>query len=71
ADRDSDKIAKYNVYCGSGVREYWMVDPEEQTVEVYEDESNFLKFTNKYTARDVVKVNALDNCSIDFSKVFR
>ena len=65
-----DRMVKYNLYQRAGVREYWMVDPALQTVQVGILEGNVYKIHGVYTAQDIVKVNVLDGCFIELSKVF-
>lgn len=65
-----DKFTKINLYQRAGVREYWIVSPEEKTVQV------FLLEDGRYTVKDFgadkdrLKVNILDDCFIELSKVF-
>ena len=65
-----DRMVKYNLDQRAGVREYWMVDPALQTVQVGILEGNVYKIHGVYTAQDIVKVNVLDGCFIELSKVF-
>ncbi len=69
-DRNYDKIAKFNIFCDTQAREYWVIDPEDQTTEVYLKEDDFLSFKEKFTATDIVPVSIFDDCCIDFNKVF-
>lgn len=71
SNKRHDKITKLNLYERAGVREYWIVDPQDQTVVVYLlNENNSLKATELYTAKDIAKVTVLNGCEIDLSKVF-
>ena len=65
-----DRMVKYNLYQRAGVREYWMVDPALQTVQVGILEGNIYKIHGVYTPQDIVKINVLDGCFIELSKVF-
>lgn len=66
-----DRITKYNLYQRAGVREYWIVEPETQTVHVFlRNESGILLPHESYGRKDVAKVNALDGCFVELSKVF-
>lgn len=43
-----DKIKKFNLYQRHGVREYWMIDPHEQYVEVYRLEGEHFVLPGTY-----------------------
>lgn len=65
-----DRLVKYNLYWRAGVREYWLVDPVGKWVQVFLLENGvFVQKTVGYEG-DAVKVNILDDCTIDFGKVF-
>ncbi len=66
-----DRLVKLNLYQRAGVREYWIVDPENQSVMVFLPDSNgSFKLHEDYNRKDVAKVNVLDGCFIELSKVF-
>ena len=65
-----DMVQKYRLYQHSGVREYWIADPEKKLLMV-----NVLR-DGKYTGSmyfeddDAVPVSVLDGCSINLSEAF-
>jgi len=65
-----DRFTKFNLYQRAGVREYWIVDPMGKTVQV------FVLEDGRYTAKDFgascdrLRVNVLEDCTIDLSQVF-
>lgn len=66
-----DRFVKYNLYQRAKVREYWIVDPTEKTVEVFLlDENGYLKLSEMYNAADTAKITVLDDCPIDLNTVF-
>ena len=66
-----DRITKYNLYQRAGVREYWIVEPEAQTVQVFLCNENGLLLPHEsYGRGDVARVNVLEGCFIDLGKVF-
>ena len=66
-----DRITKYNLYQRAGVREYWIVEPETQTVQVFlQNENGLLLPHESYGRDDVAKVNALNGCFIELCRVF-
>lgn len=65
-----DRLVKLGLYQRAGVREYWVVSPEEQTVQVFLYKDGSLLPHEVYSREDVAKVNVLDGCFIELSKVF-
>lgn len=71
SNKRHDRIVKHNLYQRAGVREYWIVDPEAKTVDVYLlDENGFLKPTELFGANDDAKITVLYDCPIDLNTVF-
>lgn len=60
-----DYIRKLNLYADAGVREYWIVNPIEQSIFVYHLEKDNFK-AKSYTFQDKIKVNIYDDLWIDF-----
>lgn len=66
-----DRLVKLGLYQRAGVREYWIVDPENKAVQVFlQDSGGVLQLHEVYSRDDVAKVNALNGCFIELSKVF-
>ena len=66
-----DYIRKLYYYNNYGVREYWIVDPENKAVQVFlQDGGGSLKIHEDYGREDVAKVNVLSGCFVELSKVF-
>ena len=66
-----DRLVKLSLYQRAGVREYWIVNPEDQTVQVMLlDDGGVLQLHEVYDRQSVAKVNVLDGCFIELSKVF-
>lgn len=63
-----DYVRKLNLYMNAGVREYWIVNPIDQSVYVYFLEEN--KFDTKpYTFQDKIKVNIYEDLWISFEEL--
>ncbi len=66
-----DRLVKLNLYQRAGVREYWIVDPENRSVMVFlPDRNGSFRLHEDYGREDVAKVSALDGCFIELNKVF-
>lgn len=63
-----DFIYKLNLYANAGVREYWIVNPLNNTLFVYHLENDDFK-VSAYTFQDKVKVNIYDDFWIDFKEL--
>ena len=65
-----DRFTKFNLYQRAGVQEYWIIDLADKSVQV------FVLEDGRYTAKDfgasgdTVRVNVLEDCTIDLSQVF-
>jgi Uma2 family endonuclease len=65
----TDKITKFNQYLNAGVREYWIVDPNDKTVAAHVLING--KYTTTYYGSDsAVPVHVLEGCVIDLEAVF-
>lgn len=64
--RRMDYLVKLFKYRTSGVREYWIVDPEKNRILIYNFEA---EDTGDFTFEETVKVGIYDDLSIDFSKL--
>ena len=71
SNRMREQAYKYELYQKYGVREYWVIDPEEKALCVYlRNDKGQLAIQDFYGASDTVKVNILDDCQIDLSPIF-
>ena len=65
-----DRFTKFNLYQRAGVREYWIIDPRDKSVQVFVLEDGRYTAKDFGTAGDKPKVNVLEDCTIDLAKVF-
>lgn len=66
--RKKDMTVKLNKYVNAGVREYWMVDLEKDSIIVYDIENDMT--ISIYTFEDKVPVKIFDDqCLIDFKGI--
>ena len=68
--RRHDRLVKLGLYQRAGVREYWIVDPDNGSVQVLTLTDGLLLHHEDYGREDIAKVNVLDGCFIELSKVF-
>jgi len=66
-----DKVIKFNRYQRAGVKEYWIVDPSNQTIDVYCLESGTFAHRGIYFKDDCISVHLFEDLSIDLANVFR
>jgi Uma2 family endonuclease len=65
-----DRIVKFQRYRKAGVREYWIVDPEEQSLVVYVLKNNEY-VASTYEDTDTVRLAVLPGCAIDLAGIFK
>lgn len=61
-----DYITKLGLYHDAGVREYWIVDPQNKNIYVYNMEAETF-ILNAYSFHETVNAGIYDDLSIDFS----
>lgn len=67
--RKKDMVTKLNKYMNAGVREYWMIDPDQKRVLVYDFEAENYPMIYGFEAK--VPVAIWDGeCEIDFAEVY-
>lgn len=69
--RRHDRLVKLDLYQRAGVREYWIVDPEYRSVQVFtRDGTGLLRPLEDYSRGDIAQVNVLEGCTINLAQVF-
>lgn len=61
-----DYITKLNLYNDAGVREYWIVEPKNKTVYVYDMDGGELPLKT-YSFQDAIKAGIFEDLTINFS----
>lgn len=64
-----DSVTKYYLYKNSGIREYWIVDPELRTIAVHIFETGRYNVA-AYDEMEKLSVYVLDNCEIFLKDIF-
>ncbi len=65
-----DRFTKFSLYQRAGVREYWIVDPENKFVQSFWLEDGRYAVKEFGAAGDKMCVNVLEDCVIDLSEIF-
>lgn len=68
--RRMDLSVKFRLYQRAGVREYWILDPDTKTVQVFRIEDGRYDAPDVYTAGAVVPSGIWDGFGIDLTTVF-
>lgn len=67
-----DTVEKFNLYERAGVKEYWIVRPEEKTVMVFTlGEDKKYGRPQMYSGDNEVKVRIFDDLTIDLKMIFK
>ena len=69
SNRRHDLLVKHRLYQRAGVREYWIVDPEKNVVQVHQLEDGHYGAAEVYLTGNV-PVSLWDDFSVDLTRVF-
>ncbi len=61
---------KFDLYEESGVKEYWIIEPKNNTVEVFVLENDEYKRIKAYVQDDVIACHTINDLEIDLKEVF-
>ena len=70
SNQTHDRIRKYSTYMEFGINEYWMVNPELKTVEVYVLEEDEYKQAAIYKGADCAVSESFDKLEIHLEEIF-
>lgn len=62
---------KYRLYEENGVREYWIVHPNDQTIAIFELKDDRYQLRKLYSSEEEVSVSIFPDLVMDLQKVFR
>ena len=65
-----DRWKKYLLYEKVGVKEYWLVDPVNESVEMHLLIDGYYEFQGVFTKEDTVSVQVLPELELDLNKIF-
>ena len=65
-----DRKIKMSLYESAGVREYWLIDPDNKTLEIYTLQDGSYQSGREYAATAKAPVGVLPGCVIDLQAVF-
>ena len=66
-----DQERKYLEYAKAGIREYWIVDPEGKSIEVYILYEGVYKLEGRHKSGQVARSKLLSGFELEVSEVFR
>ena len=66
----NDRVKKYNTYQRFGVHEYWIIDPANETVEIYVLENGIYQGWNVYGMEDVITSKQFEELAISAEDMF-
>lgn len=66
----ADRRDKYELYAKSGVREYWVVDPQVQTVEVFNLQDSRYEQVGRWKLGERASSRVLKGFEIDVANIF-
>jgi len=70
ATEKKDRFYKKSLYARHAVREYWIVDPDKKTIELYTLTEEGLKLHQEYKIGDILRSIVLEGLEIDLKDIF-
>ena len=65
-----DRRDKYRIYAQAGVREYWIVDPEQETVEIFTLRGSSYELRGRYSHGEEASSEVLDGFAAPLDEIF-
>jgi len=65
-----DLKEKFKVYARHGVKEYWIVDPKDKSIEIYEGQEGKFKQVQRAEEEGKVKSSALKGFEVELKDIF-
>jgi len=67
----TDRVVKFNLYEKAGIKEYWIVEPDQKLVSVFQLQKNG-RFSRPemYTDEDIIEVSLFPDLAIELEAVF-
>jgi Uma2 family endonuclease len=65
-----DMVQKKSLYSKFGVKEYWVVIPEEASIEIYSLKENIYDLTNTYRKEKILESLNVKGLKIDLKEIF-
>lgn len=69
SNRKHDRLVKFKKYREAGVKELWLADPDDGSIETFKLGGGFVDY-NIYGVEDTITVGILPELTIDLSSVF-
>lgn len=69
--REVDRGEKFFEYARAGVREYWLVDPDKQTIEVYVLRGGVYEPLGKFSSGERARSELLSGFEVNVDEVFK
>ncbi|MGG5252361.1 Uma2 family endonuclease [Neobacillus sp. SM06] len=66
-----DKLVKFNRYQKAGVKESWIVDPSNETVDIYLLKNSVFQHQSIFFRDDQVPVHLFENFTIELASIFQ
>lgn len=71
SNKRRDRVTKFAAYAEAGVPEYWIIDPDKQTVEVYVLRGHAYAMIDTFGINMVVRSEVMSSLTIKVEELFR
>lgn len=68
-DKQRDRVKKFSVYEKYGIREYWIIEPEDRTIEIITLEKNKLVLNQKRQKDEPIQSAILKGFSVSYQGI--
>ncbi|MFD2657023.1 Uma2 family endonuclease [Gracilibacillus thailandensis] len=65
-----DRWKKYHLYQKAGIKEYWLIDPVNESVEIHLLVGDQYKFQGVFTKDDTISVNIITGLKVVLNQIF-